>query len=263
MSIQRAFLSFRDALDDHNDRRERLIKTSRDITAASKKVVFLLHRLAADAPAGPDTAVASVAYPKLREIQAAFAALRPELAGDAFWRYQHAVSPGLQEYIEALSFAHYLEHRTLIPFDDVQASLSDADGPFFPLTVADYLLGLSDLTGELMRFAISSISRRGGRTVASDVSTFVRACKADFEGFTPYVRELAKKQAVTAQSLLKIEDAAYAIVLRTSEYDLPPELLDDLVARTVADAGAPGSFARRHQEYERVRDEDAEVAYEQ
>jgi hypothetical protein len=59
-----------------------------------------------------------------------------------------------------------------------RAALTRARTQFFPLTVADYVLGLSDLTGELMRFAISSFAKRGGRTVAADVSAFVRGCKA-------------------------------------------------------------------------------------
>nr|GAT49721.1 translin [Mycena chlorophos] len=158
--------------------------------------------------------------------------MRAELVGERFWQHQRQVSPGLQEFIEALSFAHYLEHNTLISFSETQAALCDEDGPFFPLTVSDYLLGLSDLTGELMRFAISNISRRGGRTTANEVCTFVRNCKADFELFTPQVRDLGKKQAVTGSSLEKIEAAAYAVMLRGSEFDLPPEILEDLVQQT-------------------------------
>lgn len=65
---------------------------------------------------------------KLKEIQDLFAAMREEVAGDRFWRYQRNVSPGLQEYIEALSFAHYLECQTLISYAEVQRSLSDAGG---------------------------------------------------------------------------------------------------------------------------------------
>lgn len=49
---------------------------------------------------------------------------------------------------------------------------------YFPLPVEDYLLGLSDLTGELMRYAISAISQRGGRSKANEVCVFVRNCKA-------------------------------------------------------------------------------------
>ncbi|KAI0076266.1 Translin [Panus rudis PR-1116 ss-1] len=241
-AIVNVFESFRNELDEHNDRRERLIKSSRDVTNLSKKVIFLLHRIMTEdaAPEEQDDraralCAASRAKEKLKDIQQMFAAFKDEVRGDRFWRYQHNVSPGLQEYIEALSFAHYLETDKLISFDEVQRTLSDEEGnPYFPLPLEDYLLGLSDLTGELMRYAISSISRRGGRLKANEVCTFVRGCRADFEAYTPYFRDLRKKQNVTTQSLEKIEDAAYAIAVRSSEYDLPPEILDDLVSRFVS-----------------------------
>ncbi|KAL6304180.1 Translin [Sparassis latifolia] len=250
-SILQVFDDFRDELDGHNDRRERLIKSSRDVTNLSKKVIFLLHRTMTEENFESNDHVLAVraagrAKEKLREIQNMFAAIREEVAGDRFWRYQKNVSPGLQEYIEALSFAHFLEHGTLISYDEVQQSLCDNNGiRYFPLPLEDYLLGLSDLTGELMRYAISAISRRGGRSKASEVCTFVRGCRANFEGLVPYYRELRKKQAVTSQSLEKIEDVAYAIAVRSSEYDLPPEILDDIVARTVSSAAYSGSQGDR------------------
>lgn len=37
-TVQSMFETFRDELDEHHDRRERLVKTSRDITALSKKM---------------------------------------------------------------------------------------------------------------------------------------------------------------------------------------------------------------------------------
>jgi len=108
--------------------------------------------------------------------------MREDLQGDRFWRYQQAVSPGLQEYIEALALAHYLETGKLIGYSDVQATLcrdaEDSSEILFPLPMDDYLLGASDVTGELMRFAITAIGRRGGRGTARSVSDFVRNCKA-------------------------------------------------------------------------------------
>jgi len=96
-----------------------------------------------------------------------------------------------------------------------------------------------------MRFAISAIARRGGGSKASEVCAFVRNCKADLERFTPYVRDLPKKQAITAQSLEKIEDAAYTIVVRGSEYDLPAEMLDDMVASSVSTFSATDYLSNR------------------
>ncbi|KAG2023832.1 translin family protein [Coprinopsis cinerea AmutBmut pab1-1] len=245
MAFKPAFEAFREELDDYNDRRERLIKASRDITNLSKKTIFLLHRLTLEREASNDGGseegpsrmpdVAKQGYEKLRQVQDLYASLRPELVGDLYWRHERQVSPGLQEYIEALGFAYYLEHGTLIPFNEVQKTLSDPHGaPYFPLTVSDYLLGLSDLTGELMRYAISGLSRKGGRKRATEICVFVRNCKADFERYTPYIRDLRKKQAVTSNSLEKIEDAVYAIFLRSSEYDLPAEILDDIVAQSIS-----------------------------
>lgn len=80
---------------------------------------------------------------------------------------------------------------------------------------------------------------------------------------TPYIRELGKKQVVTSQSLEKIEDgkldpttltiffnspcvAAYAIVVRSSEYDLSPEMLDDIVAKSISSYSGQ-TFGRRRE----------------
>lgn len=141
------FDGFRSELDEHNDRRERLIKvpsfhflilpklteskTSRDITNLSKKLIFLLHRLSTD-----ETDLQSLvnqSTKKLHEIQRLFAGQKTDLVGDRFWRYQRAVSPGLQEYIEALSFAYYLEHDMLITWQQTQDTLSDKFGLVSPL----------------------------------------------------------------------------------------------------------------------------------
>lgn len=40
------FETFRQVLDEHNDRYERLVKLSRDLTIQSKRIIFLLHRVA-------------------------------------------------------------------------------------------------------------------------------------------------------------------------------------------------------------------------
>ena len=51
--------------------------------------------------------------------------------------------------------------------------------------------------------------------------------------------------------------AAYTIAVRTSEFDLPPEMLDDLVAQTVlyaADASGYGDDSRRKRARDREYD---------
>lgn len=70
--------------------------------------------------------------------------MRPELAGGVFWRYQSQVSPGLQEYIEALAFAHYLNTGALIGYEEVQARLRDEEGEVSIVRSLDYIFHIYD-----------------------------------------------------------------------------------------------------------------------
>jgi predicted translin family RNA/ssDNA-binding protein len=126
-SVHDLFQGFREELDEFNDRRERLIKASRDITNLSKKAIFDLQRSLL--PDGTrNQAAVKDAHTKLKQVQDKYREMSEEITGDRFWRHQRQVSPGLQEYIEALSFAHYLDHGKLITFTDVQKTLADENG---------------------------------------------------------------------------------------------------------------------------------------
>jgi len=106
-------------------------KLSRDTTNLSKKIIFLLHRVATEKIENEHIAIASAvqqSHGKFGDILILFEKMRVDLQGENFWRYQRTVSSGVQEYIEALSFAHYLEHKTLVTFEQVQENLRSADG---------------------------------------------------------------------------------------------------------------------------------------
>ena len=190
-------------------------------------------------------------------------------------------SPGLQEYIEGVSFLYFLEHDgALVPLSYLQQSLSDPESgkPFFPVTPSDYILGLSDLTGELMRYTLNAIGL-GKHEEALKTVGFVRDMKARESSFLegPVVRSLIlppsvsylsdpstlphsvppiikefdplisllpglhKKQEITNQSLQKIEDAAYQVALRRQEFAGREDVLGEMVKRGLADAGGGGA----------------------
>ncbi|KAG8931043.1 hypothetical protein FRC02_003317 [Tulasnella sp. 418] len=224
--IINTFDAMRVQFDENNDRKERLIKLSREVTTISKKIIFLLHRVLTDNSSQEEenkkkrSDGVRKADPLFADIRKLFTAMGQEMQGDQFWRYVRSISPGLQEYMEALSFAYYLEHHALISYQKAQDTIKREDGTIcFPLPLSDYVLGVSDLTGELMRFVITSIGRRGEEGIDPlAVAVFVRNCKADLEALVPHVRDLQKKVDVTVQSLLKIESAAYGIAVRGAEY---------------------------------------------
>ncbi|KIM28692.1 hypothetical protein M408DRAFT_329159 [Serendipita vermifera MAFF 305830] len=247
--IVRVFDVFRAGIDERNDRRERIIKLSREITIQSKRVIFLIHRTVTDdnqSTISPDETpyqkAAKTAHGKLLHIKKSFILpLKAELISEAdYWENQRSVTPGIQEFIEAVSYYHYFETDRLITHHEMEGWLTDESGnPILPLPYSEFLLGLSDLTGELMRFAITAIARGGGRAKSESVSEFVRRCNSDFERFTPFVRDLWKKQQVTRQSVLKIEQANYTVRLRSAEFQSDPQDIDRLVQRTMLQQEPP------------------------
>ena len=112
-------------------------KASRDVTIASKRVIFFLHRAAGAADIDETR---STAYPsgfvdagrqglaKLKEVQGLFRGIAGDVSGGQYWRYSSAVSGGLQEYVEAYSFAWFLCEGTLVSRERVEASLCGEGG---------------------------------------------------------------------------------------------------------------------------------------
>ncbi|EAW20873.1 translin family protein [Aspergillus fischeri NRRL 181] len=234
------FETFRDELDQHHDRRERVIKTSRDITALSKKII---RTIKAPIPAP----IAKETKTRFDQISTLFQNVIPDVTGLNSWRYQRQLSGAIQEFIEALSFNHYLQTQTLISHAEVVKHLPAE----ILVTEEDYLLGLFDLTGEMMRFAITSLSTgTGGQAdsggddlAARDISgaganqnlpklpatqagivVDLREMRSSFELLSVprrhannMFRDMGKKVDVMQNSVEKVERAAYGILVRGSE----------------------------------------------
>lgn len=78
------------------------------------------------------------------------------------YQFQFCYNYGLQEFIEAYAFYTYLSEKRLFTYEElrnlldieVRTSTGSAKQQLL-LAPTEYLLGLSDVTGELMRFMIS------------------------------------------------------------------------------------------------------------
>ncbi|KAL8727353.1 MAG: hypothetical protein Q9166_006121 [cf. Caloplaca sp. 2 TL-2023] len=224
------FEGFRNELDEHQDRRERIIKASRDITALSKKIIFSLQRVRSlQSPIPPP--IAKEIQPRYNSIKDLFTSVAPDLQGHNFWRYQKQISGGCQEYVEAISFHHYLEYQTLIAHEEAQALIPAG----VELTVDDYVLGLFDLTGELMRFGVTNMATtsaitRGAATEGGpggrDILMDLRAIRMSLESldissgssdWSFLKRDIGKKMDVMKQSVEKVETSVYGMIIRGRE----------------------------------------------
>ncbi|KAI4221964.1 MAG: hypothetical protein LQ349_007720 [Xanthoria aureola] len=218
------FQGFRDELDEHQERRERIIKASRDITALSKKIVRHLQQ-----PIPPP--IAKEINTRYKSIQELFTTIAPDLQGINSWRYQKQVSGGCQEFVEAISFQHYLETQRLLTHAEAQALIPGG----VELTTDDYVLGLFDLTGELMRFGITNIATNGTLprgppagegSEGKDILMDLRAIRTHFESldtssgpndFSYLKKDIQKKTEVMRESVGKVEYGAYGMIIRGRE----------------------------------------------
>ena len=90
---------------------------------------------------------------------------------------------------------------------------------------SEYMLGLADLTGELMRFAINSVGS-GNLDCPNEVCAYLRRMLGGFESLGQVSREMGRKVSTLRQSLQKVESACYALQIRGSE--IPTHMLKDV-----------------------------------
>lgn len=189
--IIKAFRGYASELDDKHDRYERIIKFSRDITVESKRLIFLLHTVDLRNP--NSTKIMSEAFTRLSTLCTnSFANIAKELDGRDPYQYARAYSAGLQEFVEAFTYYDYLANDSIQNWKDIQQKLtyapkveenSDAtiveteDQPPAVVTKeltclvqpVEFMLGLADLSGELMRKCINALG-------SGDVETCHKAC---------------------------------------------------------------------------------------
>lgn len=248
------FQSFQMELDSRHDKYERIVKCSRDITIQSKRVIFLLHR-GIDEKSRAKTL--EEAAGKLVCIKELFKKIATELINEDCYQFIRAYSPGLQEFIEAYSFWYFLKHDSLIRVEQIRKELvfenalentnteevqqpkvdhhpakdkpvpnSTANKKVF-IPPAEYILGISDLTGELMRLAINSVGQ-GNFKSPLKICKMLQKIHSEFIMFGNRLRGLPKKLEVLKNSLKKVESTCYTIHIRGSE--VPKNMLATLIA---------------------------------
>lgn len=148
-----------------------------------------------------------------------------DLQGINAYRYSKQISGGLQEYVEAVTFQHYLETQSLMSYQEAQANIETMTmDQKVILIVDDFILGLFDMVGELMRFAVTVMAMNGelpgkdGRDVLSDLRE-LRTCleSLEMDQSSWFSLDVSKKMPVMQESVEKVEKALYSLTVRGAE----------------------------------------------
>lgn len=250
-------------LDNRHDKKERIVKLSRDITIESKRIIFCLHRIRDEADPSRE-AILEEADTRLQEVREnLWRQVAKEIETEDHHQYLRAYSAGLQEWIEALSFYHFLRNNKIISYEEVSRQLvfeesnnvnvenktdtpadtitmsteepietrkSQTESWFVTIPPSEFILGIADLTGELMRNAINALGA-GNMEVCFTLLEILQ-CMA--EGFGQIdkkdaPRDFGQKLWTLKQSCKKVEAACYAISVRGSE--IPKNHLADIFVK--------------------------------
>ena len=165
--------------------------------------------------------------------------IKPEVQG-TLNRYRYARSLScLEEFIEAISFSHYIQTQQLISHEAVSAALP-AD---ILLTEGDYILGIFDLGGEMMRLATAATALTGeipgggesgtGRTIVQDIQHL----GSMYEILPPLKpgKSWWDKMKVMRENTRKVERLGYSHRVRGSER--PKGWMPDLNEAVLGDDG--------------------------
>jgi translin len=179
------FGKIRKEISDSDDEREKIIQKSRTVIQLSKKIIYALHR--------NDIKNAS-SY--VKDIERERKGLEVGASFDT-----NINQAALQEYAEALCYFHFVKDKKI----PTKTSLK--------IDNESYLLGLCDLTGELVRKAVNEVINKNFKK-AVEIKNLVEEIYGEFLNFNLRNGDLRRKSDQIKWNLKKLEDVVFELKLK-------------------------------------------------
>lgn len=179
------FVEIRKDLKEFEGKREETIRKSRDIIMISKQIIYSTQRNE---------------LKKAEELCKEIRKMVKELPSGNYDTDMETVA--VQEYVEAVCFYEFVKNKKLLTRKELG------------VITGDYLLGLCDLTGELVRQAVNAvINKRYDEAI--EIKEFVSEIYGEFLQFDLRGGQLRKKADSIKWNLRKLEDLALGISIRS------------------------------------------------
>ena len=177
----KGFNKIKKELENLENKREDAIKNSRNIIRLSKLIIYSVHR---------DN------FKKAREQVEDINKKIKELEKNPY--ETSIVDVAFQEYVEAICYYEFVKNDKLPSFEELNVDVSS------------YLMGLCDLTGELVRKAVRDIIKRKYEEVIK-IRDFVDDLHGQFLDFDLRNNDLRRKSDSIKWNLKKLEDLALEV----------------------------------------------------
>jgi len=180
-------LDIRKDLEVFEDKREKIITDSRNIIRLSKQVIYAVHR--------NELAIASKLVDQIKS---------DVIVLDKDCLDTNMNSVALQEYVEALTYFEFVKENRIPLRKDLGVDTEN------------YLCGLCDLTGELVRKAVDSVIKKDFVSVFK-IKNLLEEIYGAFLTFDLRNGELRKKMDSIKWNLNKVEDVVLNMHLKYQE----------------------------------------------
>jgi len=189
MVNKKDFENMRKEMKAFDNDREKVIAQSREIVRLSKKIIYAVHR--------KDL---SKAKKDVVDIKKRIDLIKKAGSGSEL-EYSGSIKIAIQEYVEAVTYYEYVKTGKISSYKDLKISPEH------------YLLGLCDLSGELVRNAVNGVVE-GDTDNALKIKEFVNELYWELSQFDFRNGELRRKYDSIKYGLEKLENLALQLKLR-------------------------------------------------
>ena len=186
MLDKQEFKKIRKEIEAFEIKRESIIQKSREIIILSKKIIYALHR---------DDIKSADLY--VKEIEKK----KQDLESTRMWLDTNINQTAFQEYVEALCYYNFIKNKKI----PTCASLK--------VDKENYLMGLCDLTGELVRKAVNEVIEKNFDR-ALEIKNLVEEIYGEFLEFNLRNSDLRNKFDQIKWNLKKLEDVVFELKIK-------------------------------------------------
>ncbi|MBR9699680.1 hypothetical protein GOV09_04445 [Candidatus Woesearchaeota archaeon] len=178
----------RKKFSSYDKKREKVIRSSRKIIQKSKTAIGSIHR---------DTLPEAAAV--LKQMKEDVAGLKKESKGKL--QHEGIFKVAIQEYVEALSLYEFVKNDKFLVYSE------EFEDPEF------YLMGLCDLSGELVRKAINSCIKEN-YPMAVKIRKFLEQMYIELSKFDFRNGELRRKYDGIKYDIRKLDDLVFQLKMK-------------------------------------------------
>ena len=187
MLNKQEFNKIRQELKKYDSQREELIKKSRELLKLSKRLIYSIHR--------NNLKEANSLFKEVKKKKQDIDKITKKHKNLA---HEGSYSDAMQEYAEAMCYYYFIMKNKIPTRREIGVNTND------------YLLGICDLTGELVRKAVSLAVKKKYKEVEK-IKKLIEEIYNEFLKFDLRNSQLRKKSDSIKYNLKKVEEIVYDI----------------------------------------------------